>query len=95
MHAFSVGAYIWGEVLVQIAAEQNHYQHIIDRTAGQIYDSAADITEICVGLPFAVFPKNPVLQSALRQYILYDTITLDTIYVQIFYSMFLFLTVIT
>lgn len=70
IHAFSVGGYVWGEVLVQIAAAQHRYQHIIDRTTGQVYDSAADITELPTGLPFAVFPKNPVLQSTLRQYIM-------------------------
>lgn len=70
LHGFSVGGYLWSEVLVKIAQEQEKYQHIIDRTAGQVWDSAADITELPVGLPVAVFPKNAVLQNALKQYIL-------------------------
>lgn len=71
VHGFSVGGYIWGEVLVKIAQEQERYKSIIERTAGQVWDSAADITEIPIGFPVAVFPKNPVLQKTLRQYILY------------------------
>lgn len=71
LHGFSVGAYIWGEVLVKIAQDQERYKEIVERTAGQIWDSAADITEIPVGFPKAVFPKNPVLEKTLRQYVLY------------------------
>lgn len=57
--------------MVQMASEKDKYQHIIDRISAQIWDSAADITEISVGVPIAVFPKNTVMQNALRQYILY------------------------
>lgn len=70
IHGFSVGGYVWGEVLAKIVQEQPKYQHIIDKTVGQIWDSAADITEIPVGFPMAVFPNNHVLQTAFRQYIL-------------------------
>lgn len=71
VHGFSVGGYVWAEALVQIEAERHRYQHIFDRIAGQVWDSLADITEISEGFPFAVFPKNKVLQGALKQYILY------------------------
>lgn len=70
LHGFSVGAYQWSEVLVQMASEKDKYQHIINRVAGQVWDSAADITEISIGMPVAVFPKNNVMQNALKQYIL-------------------------
>lgn len=56
--------------MVQMAAEQEKYQHVIDRIAGQVWDSAADVTEISIGMPFAVFPTNTVMQNALKQYIL-------------------------
>lgn len=56
--------------MVQMAAERNKYQHVIDRIAAQVWDSAADVTEIPIGVPIAVFPKNSVMQNALRQYIL-------------------------
>lgn len=70
LHGFSVAGYLWGEVLVNIAAERKKYDHILERIAGQIWDSAADVTEIPIGLPIAVFPRNAVLQNALRQYIM-------------------------
>lgn len=71
LHGFSVGGYVWGEALVKLTDEQARYQNVIDRICGQIWDSAADITEIPVGFPKAVFPYNAVMEKALRQYIQY------------------------
>lgn len=77
LHGFSVGGYLWSEVLVQLAAERNRYSHILDRIHGQIWDSLADVTEIPEGFPVAVFPRNNVLRSALKQYITYHMKTFD------------------
>ncbi|XP_028896954.1 uncharacterized protein LOC105213455 [Zeugodacus cucurbitae] len=71
VHGFSVGAYQLGEVMLQMARNIERYTHILDRIVCQIWDSAADITEIPVGVPKSLFPKNPRMQSALRNYILY------------------------
>ncbi|XP_040162108.1 uncharacterized protein LOC120899879 isoform X1 [Anopheles arabiensis] len=71
LHGFSVGGYLWGECLVHIARDLPNYQVVLDRVIGQVWDSAADITEISVGVPKALFPKNPTLQSALKKYMLY------------------------
>ncbi|XP_050098765.1 uncharacterized protein LOC126579323 isoform X1 [Anopheles aquasalis] len=71
LHGFSVAGYLWGECLVHIARDLPNYQVVLDRVKGQIWDSAADITEISVGVPTALFPKNPTLQNALRKYMLY------------------------
>lgn len=70
-HGFSVGGYLWGECLVHIARDLKNYQIVLDRVRGQIWDSAADITEIPEGVPRALFPQNPTLQNALRKYMLY------------------------
>lgn len=70
IHGFSVAGYFFGEVLVLMAADPKKYNHILERITRQIWDSAADVTEIHIGLPKAVFPRNAVLQKALRQYIL-------------------------
>lgn len=70
MHGFSVGAYLWSEVLVRMAAEKSLYQPVIDRIVGQVFDSAADITELVIGVPVAVFPNNKVMQNALRSYLM-------------------------
>ncbi|KAI4463755.1 hypothetical protein MML48_4g00018519 [Holotrichia oblita] len=79
VHGFSVGAYLWAEVLVRLAAERSLYQPIIDRISGQIFDSAADITELVIGVPIAVFPSNKVMQNALRSYLLYHMKKFDKV----------------
>lgn len=71
LHGFSVGGYVWGEVMVKMKQDLEQYQHIIDRIIGQAWDSAADVTEIHVGLPLAVFPKNPIMCKALEKYVRY------------------------
>ncbi|CAH1174141.1 unnamed protein product [Phaedon cochleariae] len=79
LHGFSVGAYLWSEVMVHMAAEQQRYAGVLDRIVGQIWDSAADVTEIPKGLPVAVFPTNAVLQNALKQYVIYHMRTFDKV----------------
>ncbi|KAL0830000.1 hypothetical protein ABMA28_003458 [Loxostege sticticalis] len=71
LHGFSVGAYVWAEALVFALKEKEKYQPVLERVVAQVWDSAADITEIPVGFPSAVFPKNMFLQNALRTYTKY------------------------
>lgn len=71
IHGFSVGAYQLGEIMLQMSKDMQRYAPVLNRFACQIWDSAADITEIPVGLPKSIFPKNPRMQSALRNYTLY------------------------
>uniref|UniRef100_A0A1L8DC40 Putative lethal 2 k09913 isoform c n=1 Tax=Nyssomyia neivai TaxID=330878 RepID=A0A1L8DC40_9DIPT len=71
LHGFSVGAYLWGECLVKLATDEKKYQSLLDRICGQVWDSAADVTEIPVGVPKALFPRNPTLQAALNKYMMY------------------------
>lgn len=71
IHGFSVGGYLFGECLVIMNKDIQTYQKVVDRFVAQIWDSAADITEIPVGVPKALFPKNPKLQAPLKNYMLY------------------------
>jgi len=71
MHGFSVGAYQLGEIMLQMSRDMDRYGSILDRFVCQIWDSAADITEIPVGVPKSIFPRNERMQSALRNYTLY------------------------
>ncbi|PNF15303.1 hypothetical protein B7P43_G00970, partial [Cryptotermes secundus] len=71
LHGFSVGGYLWAEVMVKMSHNQERYQPVIDRIVGHIWDSAVDITEIPVGFPRAVFPNNTVLQATVEKYIRY------------------------
>lgn len=57
-------------MLVTIAQEKERYKNVVDRICGQIFDSSVDVTEIHLGVPQSVFPRNKVLQSALQQYIM-------------------------
>ncbi|KQS63028.1 transmembrane protein 53 isoform X3 [Drosophila erecta] len=71
MHGFSVGAYQLGEIMLQMSRDMDRYGSILDRFVCQIWDSAADITEIPVGVPKSIFPRNERMESALRNYMLY------------------------
>jgi hypothetical protein len=71
LHGFSVGAYVWSECMVHMQKDLTKYQQLFERICGQVWDSAADITEIPVGVPKALFPRNQPLQKALKQYMLY------------------------
>lgn len=70
LHGFSVGGYFWGECMVHMARDTDRYNHIVNRICGQVWDSAADVTEIPVGVPKAVFPRNSTLEKALRGYMM-------------------------
>lgn len=71
IHGFSIGGYIWGELCMHYSSNKPKYQPVLDRVAMQVWDSAADMSEIPMGVPLAVFPKNKVMQNALRVYIKY------------------------
>lgn len=70
LHGFSIGGYVWGECMVEMAKDMDRYRPIFERIVAQIWDSAADIPEIPVGFPKSVFPRNRILQNALRKYTL-------------------------
>lgn len=69
LHGFSVGGYMWGEALDLMESNKDKYNGIADRIVGQVWDSIADVNEIPVGFPYAVFPKNMMMQSVLRKYL--------------------------
>lgn len=69
LHGFSVGGYMWGEVLDLIQDDKEKYTSIKDKIVGHVWDSAADVNEIPIGMPRALFPNNIVMQILLRKYI--------------------------
>jgi hypothetical protein len=69
IHGFSVGGYLWGEVLNML--EEEHNRELVDRIVGQIWDSVVDFEGIPTGLPKAVFPNNAVLRASLQKYVTY------------------------
>lgn len=68
LHGFSVGGYMWGEVLDFMQQDREKYNDIADRIIGQVWDSIADVGQIPIGMPRAVFPKNKMMQSVLQKY---------------------------
>jgi len=55
--------------MVKMSLDPERYQLVTDRIVGHIWDSAADISEIPVGFPRAVFPNNTVLQATVEKYV--------------------------
>lgn len=70
LHGFSVGGYVWGECMVLMARDTERFKHVINCFNGQIWDSVVDISEIHIGVPKAMFPKNYTLQKAATNYML-------------------------
>lgn len=60
---------MWGEALDLMESDKEKYSGIADRIVGQVWDSIADVIQIPIGFPRAVFPKNIMLQSMLRKYL--------------------------
>ncbi|XP_032673334.1 uncharacterized protein LOC116845113 [Odontomachus brunneus] len=71
LHGFSIGGYMWGEVLDLLQRDKDRYNNIADKIIGQVWDSIADIGQVSIGMSRAVFPRNKVLQSVLYKYIEY------------------------
>ncbi|XP_059481534.1 transmembrane protein 53 [Neocloeon triangulifer] len=71
IHGFSVGGYLWGEVLSIAQADEARFKPVMNNIVGHIWDSAADMQDIPDGLPAAVFPRNMMLQNAFRKYVKY------------------------
>lgn len=70
MHGFSVGGYLWGECMVHMSHDIERYRNVINQINGQIWDSLVELTEIPIGVPKSVFPKNETLQRALSNYLM-------------------------
>jgi len=64
---------MWGEALDLIHSNKDKYSNVTDRIVGQVWDSIADVSQIPIGLPRAVFPKNMMMQSLLQKYVEYVT----------------------
>ncbi|XP_014674011.1 PREDICTED: uncharacterized protein LOC106814225 [Priapulus caudatus] len=65
VHAFSIGAYLYGEMLIKMAAESDRYGDIVSSVGGEIFDSGVDFEGIPTGFGKAV-TNNRRLQKLLR-----------------------------
>lgn len=71
LHGFSIGGYLWGEVLVLIDENIPKYQPLINRIQGQVWDSTPDAAAFYKGFSKAVFPNNALLRLAVEKSIVY------------------------
>ncbi|XP_042862634.1 transmembrane protein 53-B-like [Penaeus japonicus] len=80
IHGFSVGGYVFSEVMVKVEKDFKKHGHLLNRFVGQIWDSGVDIDGIPDGMPRAI-TNNALLQKSMKKYlewylkIQYDTAT--------------------
>ncbi|ROT60676.1 hypothetical protein C7M84_021785 [Penaeus vannamei] len=81
IHGFSVGGYVFSEVMVKVENDFKKHGHLLNRFVGQIWDSGVDIDGIPDGMPRAI-TNNALLQKSMKKYlewylkIQYDTATI-------------------
>ncbi|XP_034952555.1 transmembrane protein 53-A [Chelonus insularis] len=68
IHGFSIGGYICGELLDHAYVDRERYNRLFERIVCQIWDSAADVTELSIGTSKAAFPNNETLQKLCYKY---------------------------
>jgi len=69
LHAFSVGAYVWGQLLVWHRQQPERYDFIRERIVGQIWDSIVDIEGVTQGIGGALFPNNWLVRNLIEGYV--------------------------
>ncbi|KAJ8382740.1 hypothetical protein SKAU_G00035180 [Synaphobranchus kaupii] len=59
VHAFSIGGYMFAQMLTHISRDPQHYRGLTERVKGQVYDSLVDgsVERIAVGLGKSMFPN--------------------------------------
>ncbi|XP_058243247.1 uncharacterized protein si:dkey-5i3.5 isoform X1 [Hemibagrus wyckioides] len=59
VHAFSVGGYMFAQLLVHVAKDTQRYQGLINRVRGQIYDSLVigSLEHMAIGVSKTLFPR--------------------------------------
>lgn len=65
IHGFSVGGYMYGELLIKLKENAEKYQDVRRRMVGQIFDSPVDYEGVAPGFA-SVLVKNKVGQKILK-----------------------------
>lgn len=55
--------------MVHMGRDIDRYHHVMQMIQGQVWDSAVELSELTIGVPKAVFPKNDNLERALKNYL--------------------------
>ncbi|XP_072172195.1 transmembrane protein 53-A-like [Diadema setosum] len=65
VHAFSVGGYLYSEILQKMIDAETTKGEITDRVIGQVYDSVVDLDKVAFGTSRALF-KNRFIQKSVE-----------------------------
>ena len=65
IHGFSVGAYLYAEMMVKIIDTERYY-HVGERLLGQVFDSPVDFEMVTTGFPRAV-SSNLFIQKSMEK----------------------------
>lgn len=65
VHGFSVGGYMYGELLVKLDQQREKYQGIRSRMVGQVFDSPVDFEGVAPGFA-SVLIENKLAQKVIK-----------------------------
>ncbi|CAG5958113.1 transmembrane protein 53 [Menidia menidia] len=81
IHAFSIGGYTYGQLLVHMSKDKQKYQGVTNRIKGQVYDSlvVGSLEQMARGLGKTVFPRLETLvkQASLLYFSIFKRQTVD------------------
>ncbi|XP_020787833.1 transmembrane protein 53 [Boleophthalmus pectinirostris] len=81
VHAFSIGAYTFAQLLVHISRDIQQYESLTRRIKGQVYDSvvAGSLDHMATGLGRTLFPRmeSVIKQASLAYFSLFKRQTVD------------------
>lgn len=81
VHAFSIGAYTFAQLLVHVSRDAQQYESLTRRIKGQVYDSvvAGSVEHMATGVGKTMFPRfeSLVKKASLTYFGLFKSQTLD------------------
>ncbi|KAJ8262126.1 hypothetical protein GJAV_G00162540 [Gymnothorax javanicus] len=84
VHAFSIGGYMFGQLMTHIAREPERYQGLLQQVQGQVYDSLVDgsLERMAIGLGKSMFPnwEGLVMRISLLYFRVLKKHTLDQLH---------------
>ncbi|MED6235388.1 hypothetical protein ATANTOWER_025008 [Ataeniobius toweri] len=81
IHAFSIGGYTFGQLLVHISRDQQQYQAVTNRIKGQVYDSLVigSLEHMATGLGKMILPRweSLIKQASMLYFSIFKRQTVD------------------
>lgn len=68
IHGLSVGAYMFGEVMVKMKSDMEKHGPLLNRFVGQVWDSGVDLQGIPEGLPTSL-TSHEGLRASMKKYL--------------------------